>query len=262
MEPELSPEPEAVKPDTTQYDEDKEAEMLRQVEAECARQGEAELKKEETEMYDRVGDSAKTKKGGMGKDEEGASGKRVERSDWGEEEWEKAGIETERGKTEPARPVQKGGELVGEGGSRQELAPTRKEERKTEKEDAIVGAPKGPNPLPRFCNHCKLFGHSDLTCYLQGNALTPGPSNYQKPFKLVVHRTPRRGLGVPRGETKGRTGGNPLGNSGALRGREVRFERRVGKEELESKSDQESEQKRETKPGKKQNAEAEEPKNK
>lgn len=62
----------------------------------------------------------------------------------------------------------------------------------------MLKVPKGPNPLPRFCTHCKIYGHSDLTCHLQGNAPTPGPSNFQKPFKYVQQRTPRRGLGAPR----------------------------------------------------------------
>jgi len=67
--------------------------------------------------------------------------------------------------------------------------------------DAVLTrAPKGPNPPPRFCNLCKIFGHSDLTCHLQGNAPTPGPSNFRKPFKHVHQRTPRRGLGATRGE--------------------------------------------------------------
>jgi len=46
---------------------------------------------------------------------------------------------------------------------------------------------KEPQVLPRFCHLCKIYGHSDLTCHLQGNAPTPGPSIYTKPFKYMTH---------------------------------------------------------------------------
>jgi len=80
----------------------------------------------------------------------------------------------------------------------------KKDKGKGRGEDAVVArAPKGPNPLPRFCNLCKVFGHSDLTYHLQGNAPTPGPSNFRKPYKHVFQRTPRSGLGAPKGTTGG-----------------------------------------------------------
>ena len=124
----------------------------------------------------------------------------IERLDWGEEGWREAGIEPRVPETPAAGGSGKRGGGVGLGdGSGQ----------KTKEDDPILlNAPKGPRSLPRFCNLCKIHGHNDLTCHLQGNAPTPGPSRHQKPFKTVQQRTPRRGLGAPRGSANtGKEGG-------------------------------------------------------
>jgi len=120
----------------------------------------------------------------------------IERSDWGEEGWREAGIEP----AVPETPAAGKERRVGFGD---------KSEQKTRKEDPdpiMLNAPKGPRSLPRFCNLCKIDGHNDLTCHLQGNAPTPGPSRHQKPFKTIQQRTPRRGLGAPRGVGSANTG--------------------------------------------------------
>ena len=106
--------------------------------------------------------------------------------------WREAGIEP----TVPETPVAEQEILRRNPG--QIAGGTREQERKKE-DEILINAPNGPKRLPRFCNLCKIYGHNDLTCHLQGNAPTPGPSRYQKPFKTLQQRTPRRGLGAPRG---------------------------------------------------------------
>ena len=78
-----------------------------------------------------------------------------------------------------------------------------------------------------MCDLCKVHGHSDLTCSLQGNALTPGPSNYQKLYKTVHQRTLRRGLGA----TRGRETGSDLGKGGKQGRQGIAFEREKEAEE-------------------------------
>jgi len=107
-------------------------------------------------------------------------GEAVERSDWGEDGWREAGIKP----TVPETPVAERGKSTKE---------------KAGEDLILLNAPKGPRYLPRFCNLCKIHGHNDLTCHLQGNAPTPGPSRHLKPFKTIQQRTPRRGLGAPKG---------------------------------------------------------------
>lgn len=52
------------------------------------------------------------------------------------------------------------------------------EEKKKEETKAPEGAQKGPRAFPRFCQLCKVYGHSDLICFRKDNAPTPGPSAY------------------------------------------------------------------------------------
>jgi len=133
--------------------------------------------------------------------------KKEGRSDWGEKEWKAAGVAT---------GLAKGKEV--------EKKSLRSLERGSE---APQGAPKGPRFFPKFCTPCKVTGHSDLTCFRQDNAPTPGPSNHQKPVKQVVQRTPRRGLGYKRsgGTSGGPERGGEQGGKGA-----VHFEREKEKE--------------------------------
>jgi len=234
MEPELSPEPEEQMPTTTraiQYDKESEEKMLRQVEEDGKRQGEADIRKEEEGLWRRVAGTESKGPPGPGRVTEGGlvkegelggktgseeekrlkglcyccrenetaeregrdgKGKTVERSDWGEEGWREAGIrmvaedmgEANKGAIRETR--QKAEDKTGDEGEKKE-------------DPILINAPKGPKRLPRFCNLCKIYGHSELTCHLQGNAPTPGPSRHQKPFKTIKQRTPRRGLGAPRG---------------------------------------------------------------
>jgi len=290
MEPELSPEPEVgeSRAATIQYDEEKEAEMLRQVAEDSKKQGEADLRKEEEEVFERVVEAAKWKKGergetsthrkegeskaraepagrsvrgeegivekvtgkmregGLGREtgkeeekrikglcdlckesergrgEEDSREKKIESSDWGEEWWREAGI------TVVAEEA-KGEDKVLIRGPRQEAGVETRGGGKSEKrEDSIlVNAPKGPKQMPHLCNLCKLYEHSDLTCFKQGNAPTPGPSRYQKPFKHVQQRTPRRGLGATQGSNGQGTGKKP-GSEVDGEKRKIVFER--GKE--------------------------------
>jgi len=237
MEPELSPEPEESRPKTTEtirYGKEQEEEMLRQVAEDSKRQGEADHEREEGEMLGRVlkkareGEEPKkqekkgevelgrkpkseeegkrerrvgaglcdlckdTEKNAGGKGEPGdCKGKEIERSDWGEEGWREAGIQITA--EDPGETVKGTTRVLGQtaGGTR--------EQGKKEEDKILINAPKGPKRLPRFYNLCRIYGHNDLTCHLQGNAPTPGPSRYQKPFKTLQQRTPRRGLGAPRG---------------------------------------------------------------
>jgi len=127
----------------------------------------------------------------VGRKGEDSKGKAIERSDWGEEGWREAGIQ-----------ITVEGELTGEadrGETSQKAGVKKGDEGEKKKDPILINAPKGPKRLPSFCSLCRIYGHGDLTCHLQGNAPTPGPSRYQKPFKNIQQRTPRRGLGAPRG---------------------------------------------------------------
>ena len=124
-----------------------------------------------------------------GRKGEDSKGKVIERSDWGEEGWREAGIQITAegtGEADRGETSQKAGVKKGDNGEKKE-------------DPILINAPKGPKRLPRFCNLCKIYGHGDLTCHLQGNAPTPGPSRYIKPFKTLLQRTTRRGLGATRG---------------------------------------------------------------
>ena len=150
-----------------------------------------------------------------GKDLQRKRKEAVERSEWGEEGWREAGIEPAVPETPVAGELELELELelakrrvgVGAGfgvGSGQK---TRTEEEAGE-DPILLNALKGLRSLPRFCNLCKIHGHNDLTCHLQGNAPTPEPSRHQKPFKTIQQRTLRRGLGAPRGSMRtGKEGG-------------------------------------------------------
>jgi len=132
----------------------------------------------------------------LGKDLDQITGE-LDKRDWGEAQWRGAGVKLKRDEQEPA-----------EKGGRKESRLEAKGKGKPEKRGTVPleGAPTGPRPeaFPRFCQLCKIYIHSDVTCHLQGNAPTPRPSKYQKPFKQVVERTPGRGLGFPRkGESAG-----------------------------------------------------------
>jgi len=80
------------------------------------------------------------------------------------------------------------------------------DEKKKPEDRALKGAPKGPKAFTSFCVLCKIYGHSDLTCFRQGNTPTPGPSTYQKPSKQISQRTPKQGLGYSTGIGAGPSG--------------------------------------------------------
>jgi len=86
------------------------------------------------------------------------------------------------------------------------------------KEEVVARASKGLNPLPEFCKLGKIFRPSDLTCYLQGYAMTAGFSNSQEPFKHVYQRTMRRCFGATRGTRRGYLGGKQEKKAGRKRG--------------------------------------------
>jgi len=68
-------------------------------------------------------------------------------SDWGEEIWKEKGIE-QGGAVDRVTKMQ-GTEKPHKG-----------------KGKAPEGAPRGPSAFPLFCQLCKIYRHSDLTCYL------------------------------------------------------------------------------------------------
>ena len=180
---------------------------------------------------------------------EGDKGKGIEGSDWGEEGWREAGIQVTRTENEPRRGGEAGeaavlttikGVASGAKGGKEErkVQDTRNalEGPKPPVDPILANAPKGPRVLPRFnslCDLCKVRGHSDLTCSLQRNAPTSGPSNYQKPYKMVHQRTPMRGLGATRGELREMGAdsekGGKQGRQGIVFEREKEAEKERGK---------------------------------
>lgn len=119
-------------------------------------------------------------------EQSGRKGAGAELSDWGESGLTEAGIHLQGEATE-ARAREGHGDKTGQGKG---------------KGRAPEEAPKGPRAFPHFCQLCKIYGHSYLTCYRQGNAPTPGPSKYMKPYKHTSKQTPLRGLGFPLGSGK------------------------------------------------------------